>query len=111
MDRSVGTWLAKVGAYVLAGELAATDGDHRIAFGRYEEVMHGYAEGCQKWVTRRQAHGARKPLRGRALRHAKEHTSQLWQDSGAARAESRFFPLPGWTPGRKLSDRYAILVG
>jgi hypothetical protein len=35
------------------------------------------------------------------LRHAKEHTSQFWQDSGAARAESRFFPLPGWTPGRK----------
>jgi hypothetical protein len=57
-----------------------------------------------------QLESAAQPLR-LILRHAKEHTSQFWQDSGAARAESRFFPLPGWTPGRKLSDRYAILVG
>jgi 2-polyprenyl-6-methoxyphenol hydroxylase-like FAD-dependent oxidoreductase len=44
----MGTGLAVVGAYALAGELAAAGGDHRVAFGRYEEVMRKYAEGCQK---------------------------------------------------------------
>ncbi|MDT2005343.1 FAD-dependent oxidoreductase [Rhodococcus opacus] len=39
-----GTGLALVGAYVLAGELAAADGDHRVAFGRYDEQMHRYAK-------------------------------------------------------------------
>ncbi|WP_030924697.1 FAD-dependent monooxygenase [Streptosporangium amethystogenes] len=38
-----GTGLAMVGAYVLAGELAAADGDHRVAFRRYEEGFRGYA--------------------------------------------------------------------
>jgi 2-polyprenyl-6-methoxyphenol hydroxylase-like FAD-dependent oxidoreductase len=37
-----GTGLAVVGAYVLAGELAAAD--HRTAFRRYDELMHGYAK-------------------------------------------------------------------
>lgn len=44
----LGTGLAVVGAYVLAGELAAAGGDHRAAFGRYEERLREYAEGCQK---------------------------------------------------------------
>ncbi|QDQ95255.1 FAD-dependent oxidoreductase [Rhodococcus sp. WB9] len=43
-----GTGLALVGAYVLAGELAAADGDHRVAFGRYNEQMHGYAKIARK---------------------------------------------------------------
>ncbi len=38
-----GTGLAVVGAYVLAGELAAADGDHRVAFRRYEELFRAYA--------------------------------------------------------------------
>jgi 2-polyprenyl-6-methoxyphenol hydroxylase-like FAD-dependent oxidoreductase len=38
-----GTGLAVVGAYVLAGELAAADGDHRVAFRRYEELFRDYA--------------------------------------------------------------------
>ncbi|TDD18880.1 FAD-dependent monooxygenase [Nonomuraea diastatica] len=38
-----GTGLAVVGAYVLAGELAAARGDHRVAFARYEEQLRGYA--------------------------------------------------------------------
>ena len=37
-----------VGAYVLAGELAAAGGDHRIAFARYEAEIRDYAKGCQK---------------------------------------------------------------
>ncbi|MEW2412479.1 FAD-dependent monooxygenase [Streptomyces sp. NPDC046866] len=44
----MGTGLALVGAYVLAGELAAAGGDHRLAFARYEEEMRAYAEGCRK---------------------------------------------------------------
>ncbi|MFJ9848121.1 FAD-dependent monooxygenase [Streptomyces sp. NPDC101150] len=44
----MGTGLALVGAYVLAGELAAARGDHRIAFARYEDELREYAEGCRK---------------------------------------------------------------
>jgi 2-polyprenyl-6-methoxyphenol hydroxylase-like FAD-dependent oxidoreductase len=44
----LGTGLAMVGAYVLAGELASAGGEHRVAFARYEEQMRSYAEGCQK---------------------------------------------------------------
>ncbi|GAA1601113.1 FAD-dependent monooxygenase [Catellatospora bangladeshensis] len=39
----MGAGNAIVGAYVLAGELAA-DGDHTVAFGRYERLLRGYAE-------------------------------------------------------------------
>ncbi|MDP9844029.1 FAD-dependent monooxygenase [Streptosporangium lutulentum] len=39
-----GSGLAIVGAYVLAGELAAAGGDHRVAFRKYEEAFHGYAK-------------------------------------------------------------------
>ncbi|MEV4173745.1 FAD-dependent monooxygenase [Nonomuraea sp. NPDC049709] len=39
-----GTSLALVGAYVLAGELAAAHGDHRTAFGRYEQELRPYVE-------------------------------------------------------------------
>ncbi len=44
----MGTGTAMVGAYVLAGELAAANGDHRTAFARYEERLRDYARGCQK---------------------------------------------------------------
>lgn len=39
-----GTGLAVVGAYVLAGELAAAGGDHRVAFAEYERLMRPYAK-------------------------------------------------------------------
>ncbi|MEN3305468.1 MAG: hypothetical protein V7603_1670 [Micromonosporaceae bacterium] len=44
----LGTSLAIVGAYVLAGELAAAQGDHRAAFGRYETELRGYVTQAQK---------------------------------------------------------------
>jgi 2-polyprenyl-6-methoxyphenol hydroxylase-like FAD-dependent oxidoreductase len=44
----MGTGLAIVGAYVLAGELAAAGGDHGTAFARYEAAMRSYVAGCQK---------------------------------------------------------------
>ncbi|MGW1680716.1 FAD-dependent monooxygenase [Saccharopolyspora sp. NPDC002376] len=43
-----GTTMALVGAYVLAGELAATDGDHAAAFAAYEEKMRDYVAANQK---------------------------------------------------------------
>jgi 2-polyprenyl-6-methoxyphenol hydroxylase-like FAD-dependent oxidoreductase len=43
-----GTGLAVVGAYVLAGELLAAGGDHRVAFARYEEQFRGYAKISQR---------------------------------------------------------------
>jgi 2-polyprenyl-6-methoxyphenol hydroxylase-like FAD-dependent oxidoreductase len=43
-----GTGLAVVGAHVLAGELAAAGGDHRVAFRRYEERFRGYAKVARK---------------------------------------------------------------
>ena len=43
----LGTSLALVGAYVLAGELAAARGDHSVAFARYQEVMRDYVKQCQ----------------------------------------------------------------
>jgi 2-polyprenyl-6-methoxyphenol hydroxylase-like FAD-dependent oxidoreductase len=39
-----GTSIALVGAYVLAGELAAAGGDHRVAFPAYERAMRGFVE-------------------------------------------------------------------
>ncbi|WP_459117323.1 hypothetical protein [Sphaerisporangium rhizosphaerae] len=46
-----GTSLALVGAYVLAAELAAADGDHRRAFARYERRMRPFAERNQALAT------------------------------------------------------------
>ncbi|MEU3621392.1 FAD-dependent oxidoreductase [Amycolatopsis coloradensis] len=43
-----GTGLAMMGAYVLAGELAAAHGDHEVAFARYEEKMRGPVKVSQK---------------------------------------------------------------
>ncbi|EOD64036.1 FAD-dependent monooxygenase [Amycolatopsis vancoresmycina] len=44
----MGTSLAIVGAYVLAGELAAADGDHTTAFGAYRDELRGFVDACQK---------------------------------------------------------------
>jgi 2-polyprenyl-6-methoxyphenol hydroxylase-like FAD-dependent oxidoreductase len=44
----LGTSLALVGAYVLAGELAAAGGDHRVAFARYERLMRPYVDQAQR---------------------------------------------------------------
>ncbi|GIH18094.1 FAD-dependent monooxygenase [Rugosimonospora africana] len=43
----MGTSMALVGAYVLAGELAVARGDHEAAFARYQEVMRDYVRQCQ----------------------------------------------------------------
>ena len=47
-----GTSLAVVGSYVLAGELKAAEGDHRIAFERYQNLIRSYVEQNQSIVLR-----------------------------------------------------------
>jgi 2-polyprenyl-6-methoxyphenol hydroxylase-like FAD-dependent oxidoreductase len=44
----MGTSMAMVGAYVLAGELAVAEGNHRTAFARYEHELRDYVEQNQK---------------------------------------------------------------
>jgi 2-polyprenyl-6-methoxyphenol hydroxylase-like FAD-dependent oxidoreductase len=44
----MGTSLAIVGAYVLAGELAAAGGDHPSAFRAYQDEMRDFVDACQK---------------------------------------------------------------
>jgi 2-polyprenyl-6-methoxyphenol hydroxylase-like FAD-dependent oxidoreductase len=43
----MGTGMAVVGAYVLAGELAEAGGDHTLAFERYESLMREFVTRCQ----------------------------------------------------------------
>ncbi|WP_320068551.1 FAD-dependent monooxygenase [Micromonospora sp. RTGN7] len=45
---AMGTGTAIVAAYALAGELAAADGDHTVAFPRYERLLADFARRCQK---------------------------------------------------------------
>lgn len=44
----LGTSLALVGAYVLAGELATAGGEHRVAFHNYDQVMRPYVSRAQQ---------------------------------------------------------------
>jgi 2-polyprenyl-6-methoxyphenol hydroxylase-like FAD-dependent oxidoreductase len=44
----LGTSLALVGAYVLAGELTKAEGDYGRAFDRYEQVLRPYVKKCQQ---------------------------------------------------------------
>ncbi|MFF3454568.1 FAD-dependent monooxygenase [Streptomyces sp. NPDC002730] len=45
-----GTGLALIGAYILAGELAAANGDHSVAYERYESLMRPGVEVNQKFA-------------------------------------------------------------
>lgn len=46
----IGTSLALVGAYILAGELAAADGDHTVAYPTYEAKMRRFADRAQEFA-------------------------------------------------------------
>jgi 2-polyprenyl-6-methoxyphenol hydroxylase-like FAD-dependent oxidoreductase len=43
----MGTGMAIIGAYVLAGELAEANGDYQLAFKNYENLMRAFVEKCQ----------------------------------------------------------------
>lgn len=65
----MGTGAAVVGAYVLAGELAVSGGDHRVAFARYETKLWKYATTCQKNGNRVGRFLAPRTARGLAIRN------------------------------------------
>jgi 2-polyprenyl-6-methoxyphenol hydroxylase-like FAD-dependent oxidoreductase len=44
----MGTGMAVVGAYILAGELMEADGDHGVAFESYERLMRDFVKRCQE---------------------------------------------------------------
>ena len=44
----MGTGMAVVGAYILAGELKEANGNYSVAFARYEALMREYVMRCQK---------------------------------------------------------------
>ncbi|MEV0368455.1 FAD-dependent monooxygenase [Streptomyces sp. NPDC050636] len=85
-----GTGMALVGAYVLAGELAAAGGDPAVAFGRYEEEMRGYVE-----VNHRQAE-----------KFAKEMTAGTWGAIRFRHLMMRILPHMPWKDlvARKITE-------
>ncbi|MQA79370.1 MAG: hypothetical protein GEV10_12985 [Streptosporangiales bacterium] len=46
----IGTSLALVGAYILAGELAAANGDHRLAYATYEREMREFVSHAHEFA-------------------------------------------------------------
>jgi 2-polyprenyl-6-methoxyphenol hydroxylase-like FAD-dependent oxidoreductase len=86
-----GTSLAVVGAYILAGELAASAGDYAAAFREYERRM-------RPWVKATQKMG-----RDNIKRFAADNRFQLWLQHQAMRM------LP-YVPGKKLFMRRMIKV-
>ena len=93
-----GTGLAIVGAYVLAGELAASGGDHRTAFARYQELFRRYSKVTRKGnagpfmapPTRRRIKMRNSMLRRRFLMGAMLKIT----DRFATDIELRDYPLP-----------------
>lgn len=72
-----GTGLALVGAYVLAGELHAANGDFRRAFGAYEDRLRGFIERKQDRATRFVSFFAARSRLGIWLRDAGIHAMNL----------------------------------
>jgi 2-polyprenyl-6-methoxyphenol hydroxylase-like FAD-dependent oxidoreductase len=44
----MGTGMAVVGAYILAGELTEAEGDYAIAFARYESLMREFVRSARE---------------------------------------------------------------
>ncbi|GAA4943904.1 2-polyprenyl-6-methoxyphenol hydroxylase-like FAD-dependent oxidoreductase [Nonomuraea thailandensis] len=90
----MGTGLALIGAYVLAGELAEAD-DHETAFSRYESRMRPYVTTCQ-----RQARGADTFLVPRKK-------SQIWRRNQMM----RLLPyMPGKSLIKRMTERAASAI-
>lgn len=94
-----GSGLAIVGAYVLAGELAAAHGDHRRAFARYQEVFHPYAKvarqgGAGSFLAPRTRRGMR--MRNRLFQWRFLLAGMQWiTDRFATDIDLPDYPLPG----------------
>ncbi|GAA4619748.1 FAD-dependent monooxygenase [Actinoallomurus vinaceus] len=106
-----GTGLAIVGAYVLAGELAAAGGDHRVAFQRYEEEFRGYAK-----IARKGNAGpflapptqARITMRNQMFKRRFLLKSMLWMtDRFASNIDLKDYPAP--PPGhRRMAPAHQV---
>ncbi|MGP4096674.1 FAD-dependent monooxygenase [Nonomuraea sp. KM90] len=90
----MGTGLALIAAYVLAGELAEA-GDHETAFTQYENHIRPYVEVCH-----RQAQGADKYL-------VPQKKSQIWRRNQMM----RLLPyMPGKSLIKRMTDRAAAAI-
>jgi 2-polyprenyl-6-methoxyphenol hydroxylase-like FAD-dependent oxidoreductase len=78
-----GSSLALVGAYVLASELRAADGDHRDAFARYQRRMQDFVERNQRIAT------------GNAKRFTPTSRRQIWLQNQGIRALP-YMPGKNW---------------
>ena len=78
-----GSSLALVGAYVLASELRAADGDHRDAFARYQQRMQDFVERNQQIAT------------GNAKRFTPTSRRQIWLQNQGIRALP-YMPGKNW---------------
>jgi 2-polyprenyl-6-methoxyphenol hydroxylase-like FAD-dependent oxidoreductase len=78
-----GSSLALVGAYVLACELRAADGDHRAAFARYQQRMQDFAERNQQIAI------------GNAKRFTPASRRQIWLQNQGIRALP-YMPGKNW---------------
>ena len=78
-----GSSLALVGAYVLASELRAADGDHRDAFARYQQRMQDFVERNQQIAT------------GNAKRFTPASRRQIWLQNQGIRALP-YMPGKNW---------------
>ena len=85
----LGTGLAVVAAYVLAGELALAEGDHDAAFARYQARLDAYARRCRKGADGVGPFMAPKTRSGIAMRNA-------------------MLNLANRMPGRGLMERIAM---
>jgi 2-polyprenyl-6-methoxyphenol hydroxylase-like FAD-dependent oxidoreductase len=98
-----GSSLALVGAYVLASELDAADGDHRDAFARYQQRMRDFVERNQQIAM------------GNADRFTPASRRQIWLQNQSIRALS-YMPGKKWvlslaTRGVKEAANAVILPG
>jgi 2-polyprenyl-6-methoxyphenol hydroxylase-like FAD-dependent oxidoreductase len=98
-----GTGNAVVAAYILAGELAETRGEHATAFARYERRLRGYVAGGQKQAAGSQAFLA--PTTWRKIKQRNRFfrgVRYLPVDgliSHAARKTATAISLPGYASG------------
>ena len=96
-----GTGLATVGAYVLAGELAAAGGDHRRALTRYEELFRPYAKVAR---TGNGAGSFLAPRTRRGIRMRNWLFKRRVLMAGMMKLTDRFatdIDLPDYSPGAK----------
>jgi 2-polyprenyl-6-methoxyphenol hydroxylase-like FAD-dependent oxidoreductase len=96
-----GTSLALIGAYVLAGELAAADGDPAVAFPAYEQALRPFVERNQRLATSGGATLIPRTRAGLWLRNrffaALPHLGPVKRLlSGRVDEAARSFPLPDY---------------